>query len=214
MTIRILIDSSVWLDILKNARLDPVLTAIEDLVAVEAISLIMPEQIVFEFDRNKDRVKDARKTTLVGTVKRFREALSQIDSEAEREQALQAVSAIDHKLALTADTGEKVITRITELMAKAPVIAVTDSVKLKAADRSLTRAAPCHQTKNSIADAIILEAYLEAMAADGAPDSQFVFVTTNTNDFSAVPATSRCPTPTSNRTSPTRDPPTRPRSPT
>lgn len=195
MTLRLLIDSSVWLDILKDQRLDPVLTAIEELIMAGEITLIVPEQVLFEFDRNKERVKHARKNTLLATVKRFREALTQIDSDDERDKAMDAVTAIDHKLALTADTSERVIERILGLMAKAPVTAITDGIMLKAATRSLNRSAPCHQTKNSIADAIILETYLAAIAADTDPEAQFAFVSSNTDDFSHPAGDKRLPHP-------------------
>jgi predicted nucleic acid-binding protein len=79
MTFKLMIDSSVWLDNLQDQRLDPILTAIEELIFAGAVSLIVPEQVLVEFDRNKGKVKDERKNTLLGTVKRFRQALSQID---------------------------------------------------------------------------------------------------------------------------------------
>ncbi|MEY9103775.1 putative nucleic acid-binding protein [Sinorhizobium fredii] len=195
MIYRVLIDTSVWLDILKDQRLDPVLTAIEELVSRDEISLIVPEQVMFEFEKNLGRVKDARKASLVSTAKRFREALSQISSGADRDKAYEAVDAINHKLALSTDTSESVIQRIFKLIAEAPVIAATDTVKLRAADRSLARIAPCHQTKNSIADAIILETYLEAMTAEGDPEQRFVFVTSNTTDFSTPIGNKKLPHP-------------------
>ncbi|WP_426122491.1 PIN domain-containing protein [Pararhizobium sp. PWRC1-1] len=195
MTYRLMIDTSVWLDILKDQRLDPVLTAVEELIAAEAITLIVPEQVVFEFDKNKDRVKDGCKTTLVSTVKRFRDALVQIETDEDRDKAYQAVNAIQHKLALSNDTSEHVMQRILTLMAQAPMIATSDVVKLHAADRSLTRIAPCHQAKNSIADAIILETYLEALATDKDPENQIVFITSNTADFSDPAGDKRRPHP-------------------
>jgi hypothetical protein len=69
-------------------------------------------------------------------------------------------------------------------MAEAPSIPTTESVVLRAARRSLTKVAPCHLTKNSIADAVILEAHIDAMAADTDPENQFVFLTTNYTDYS------------------------------
>ncbi|MBX4911678.1 MULTISPECIES: PIN domain-containing protein [Rhizobium] len=195
MIYRVLIDTSVWLDILKDQRLDPVLTAVEELVSREEVSLIVPEQVMFEFEKNLGRVKDARKASLLSTAKRFREALSQINSGPDRDKAYEAVDAINHKLALSTDTSESVIQRIFKLMVGAPVIATTDGVKLRAADRSLARTAPCHQSKNSIADAIILETYLEAMTAEGDPEKRFVLVTSNTTDFSTAIGNKKFPHP-------------------
>lgn len=195
MTFRLMIDTSVWLDIVKDQRLDPVLVAIEELIRDGTISLIVPEQVLFEFDRNKERVKDSRKASLVSAVKRFRETLGQIASAEERDQAYNMVNGLQHKLSLTVDTSENVITRIFTLMAEAPVIPTSDAVKLRAADRSLAKTAPCHMTKNSIADAIILEAYLETLGEDRDPEARAYFITSNTTDFSDPMADKRLPHP-------------------
>ncbi|TBH28214.1 hypothetical protein ELG63_36625 [Rhizobium leguminosarum] len=195
MTYYLMIDTSVWLDIVKDQRLDPVLVAIEELTRVGTVALIIPEQVVFEFDRNKERVKDSRKASLVAAVKRFREILGQIASADERDKAYEMVNRLQHKLSLTVDTSENVVTRIFTLMAVEPVIPTSDAVKLRAADRSLAKTAPCHMTKNSIADAIILEAFLEAVAADGDADGKHYFITSNTSDFSDLVGDKRLPHP-------------------
>lgn len=195
MTFHLMIDTSVWLDIVKDQRLDPVLVAIEELTRDGTVALIIPEQVVFEFDRNKERVKDSRKASLVSAVKRFRETLGQIASADERDKAYEMVNGLQHKLSLTVDTSENVIARIFTLMAVEPVIPTSDAVKLRAADRSLAKTAPCHMSKNSIADAIIFEAYLEALAGVGDPESKAYFITSNTSDFSDPLGDKRLPHP-------------------
>ena len=53
---KLLVDTSVWLDLVKDYRLSAVLTAIEDLIAAGTIELIMPQIVLDEFARNRDRV--------------------------------------------------------------------------------------------------------------------------------------------------------------
>ena len=43
MSDKLLIDTSVWLDLAKDYRLSAVLTAIENLIDAETIELIMPQ---------------------------------------------------------------------------------------------------------------------------------------------------------------------------
>ena len=56
MSDKLLIDTSVWLDLVKDYRLSALLTAIEDLIDAGTIELIMPQIVLDEFARNRDRV--------------------------------------------------------------------------------------------------------------------------------------------------------------
>ncbi|WP_369721326.1 PIN domain-containing protein [Bradyrhizobium sp. LLZ17] len=61
---RLLIDTSVWLDLAKDYREQPIISALEDLVAAGEIELIVPQIVVDEFDRNKARVVDEARRSL------------------------------------------------------------------------------------------------------------------------------------------------------
>lgn len=64
-----------------------------------------------------------------------------------------------------------------------------------AAERALGRKAPCHHNnKNSLADAIVFETYLDALTA-GESGDRFAFVTHNTSDFSVPTGNQKLPHP-------------------
>jgi hypothetical protein len=66
---------------------------------------------------------------------------------------------------------------------------------LRAADRALNRKGPCHRdNKNSLADAVILETYIEAANAKGS-GQRFAFVTDNHSDFSVCDGNFKLPHP-------------------
>ena len=54
---------------------------------------------------------------------------------------------------------------------------------MRAADRALTKKAP-YGNKNSVADAILIEAFADVVKGKGTTGHQFGFVTHNKNDFS------------------------------
>lgn len=193
MTVKILIDTCVWLDLAKDYRTIPVLTAVEDLVTADAIQLIVPETIPAEFARNKDRVMEDTKKGLTSHFKRVREAIAQFGEDDTKAAALKALNEIDHKLAVTGDMAQRTIETIEKLFAAAPIIAISDSAKLKAADRALAKVAPFHLAKNSMADAIHLEVFAEVMAAETDPETTFAFVSTNHRDFSQHNGNRRSP---------------------
>src|ERR1700730_12470727 len=56
MALKLLVDTSVWLDLAKDYRQQPVIAALEDLVAAGEIELIVPQVLLDEFARNKERV--------------------------------------------------------------------------------------------------------------------------------------------------------------
>ncbi|MCA3812878.1 MAG: DUF4935 domain-containing protein, partial [Burkholderia sp.] len=56
MAIRLLVDTCVWLDLAKDYREQTVISALEDLVENGDIELIVPQQVLDEFDRNKARI--------------------------------------------------------------------------------------------------------------------------------------------------------------
>jgi len=61
--VKLLIDTCVWLDIAKTSKGETVLDLLEEFLNREEVSLICPEIIISEFDRNKERiVKDAGKS--------------------------------------------------------------------------------------------------------------------------------------------------------
>lgn len=56
MPIKLLLDTSVWLDLAKDYRQQPVIHALEDLLTAGGIELLVPQVVLDEFARNKDRI--------------------------------------------------------------------------------------------------------------------------------------------------------------
>lgn len=65
MAIRFLVDTCVWLDLSKDYREQPVISALEGLVENGQIELIVPQQVLDEFDRNKAPIIDEARRGLV-----------------------------------------------------------------------------------------------------------------------------------------------------
>src|SRR5690606_8762720 len=65
------------------------------------------------------------------------------------------------------------------------VVAITDKAKIKAAERAIAKKAPFHKQKNSVADAVLIEAFQEYRLEHADEYNSFRFVTHNVNDFSA-----------------------------
>jgi hypothetical protein len=87
------------------------------------------------------------------------------------------------------------IGRIGKLFESTPIIEISDSVKLRAAQRVIDKRAPFHRQRNGIDDAILIEVYADAVGAKVTAGTRFAFVTHNTKDFSHPNASTKLPHP-------------------
>lgn len=87
------------------------------------------------------------------------------------------------------------IDRIEKLFERSTIIEISDSVKLRAAQRAIDKLAPFHRQRNGVDDAIINEVYSDIIREDEVSDNRFVFISHNTNDFSHPNASKKLPHP-------------------
>ncbi len=64
MKLHLLIDTSVWLDLVKDYRQLPILDALSAMSEAGELTLILPRIVVDEFERNKERVVAESKRSL------------------------------------------------------------------------------------------------------------------------------------------------------
>jgi hypothetical protein len=75
MMLKLLIDTSVWLDLTKDPRQLALLDALFAMTEVDEVELILPQIVLDEFNRNRDRVKSSSRISLATHFKRVREAV-------------------------------------------------------------------------------------------------------------------------------------------
>lgn len=193
---KVLIDTCVWLDLAQDPRQRPLLLVIENMVADKALSLIVPRIVLDEFQRNRERVAKASARSLASHFHQVKEAVKKGASNARRRMALLAeLDDLSHKVTLLGGTAEEVLDRVAALLRQASVSETSESAKLRAADRALNRRAPSHrENRNSIADAIVIEQYFEAVNVARGRE-RCAFVTHNKADFSVPDGNQKLPHP-------------------
>lgn len=192
--LNLLIDTSVWLDLTKDPRHLPLLDVLSSMAESGEVVLIMPQIIVDEFSRNRDRVMAASRASLSSHFKRVREAIMQFAPEEGRDATLRQLSEVDHRVATGGEAVNKGVELIEKLFGETSLVPVSDSIKVRAADRAIAKVAPFHRQMNGIGDAIIIETYIDAIA-ERTEDDVFAFVTHNIHDFSQKGADTRVPPP-------------------
>ena len=193
MSDKLLIDTSVWLDLAKDYRLSAVLTAIEDLIDAGTIELIMPQIVLDEFARNRDRVVEQSRRTFASHIKRVREAVTEFGEEDRRAAALRELSEVEHKMALKGEVSRRTLERIESVMRSCPSIAASEEANSRVVERALAKLAPFHRSKNAVGDGLMMEIFVETAKGGRHPEAQFFFVTHNTRDFSQQDGDLRLP---------------------
>ena len=192
--LRLLIDTSVWLDLAADHRQLPIIDALTQIVELSELDLILPATIVEEFAHNKDRVIQNSKRSLSSQFKVVREAVVKFAPEDERDEALRQLHEVDHKIAIGGEAVTDAVEQIEKLFDLSTKIVAIEAVKAAAADRAIAKVAPCHRQRNSIADAVLIESYVAALA-ERADDDKYAFITHNTRDFSEEQGDARLPHP-------------------
>jgi len=192
MTLRLLIDTSVWLDLAKDPRQLPLLDALFAMTETGEAALILPQIILDEFERNRERVMAASRASLSSHFKRVREAILQFAPEEGRDATLSQLNEVDHRIAVGGEAVNEAVDIIEKLFATTVPVPASQDIKARAADRAIAKVAPFHRQMNGIGDAVIIETYIDTLAERQGEDV-LAFVTHNIHDFSKKGADTRLP---------------------
>jgi len=192
----VLIDTCVWLKLAEDHRHTPLLQVVQGAVAQQKMKLLVPRLVLGEFRKNRVRVLKASERSLTGHFQEARKAIAKVGGDRKKvSMVLAHLADVSHKLPKLGSPVESTLNAIETLLADSEVIEPSDAVMIRAANRALNREAPCHhKNKNSIADAVILETYIDASKTRGAWN-RFAFVTDNHIDFSVTDGNFKLPHP-------------------
>jgi hypothetical protein len=192
--VKLVVDTCVWLDIAKDHKQQSIIMVLDELIEDGLVELIIPEIIIDEFDRNKDRILQGVKTSYHSVLQRVKELVREFGEEEEKSKVIEHLSNIQHKSPLLGEyAAQGSFNWISTLLENAKIKKTTNAIKLKAAERAINKIAPFHRAKNNMADAIILETYLDQITQSTVIGDRFIFVTHNTTDFSLVDGNLKLP---------------------
>jgi len=194
MKLKVLIDTSVWLDLTKDVRQLPLLEALLAMKKAKEVELILPQIIMEEFARNRDRVLASGRASLLSNIKRVKDAIIQFGPDDGRDEVLNHLNEMDHRVAVGGAAINEAVSLIDRLFSITQPIPASDNIKARAADRAIAKIAPFHRQINGIGDAIIIETYIDALPTRE-DEEVFAFVTHNVHDFSQKGADTRLPHP-------------------
>ena len=157
----------------------------EDIVHQGGDELIVPQVVVDEFERNRERVAADAKRSLHAHFSLVREAIWRFGNGTEKDSIIKALDEADHAAVYKGEAVNESMDKVEDLLKSSQPVPATDGIKARAAERALSSTAPFHRGKNSIGDAVIIETFAEQMRGEKRDDVEFAFVTHNKLDFSA-----------------------------
>jgi len=188
-------DTCVWLDLAKDVNGGQLIAACRQLLGEGRLELLVPQIVIDEFERNRDRIETDMARSVSATFHRVRAAVDEHGQGDGVEEALKQLDDVAHRVPLINQMAIGQFSEILELLQGGRRLEPSAEVYRRAADRGLHKRAPFHRSKNSVADALIVEMYGEVLAADASGADDHCFVTSNVKDFSLVNGDTRLPHP-------------------
>ncbi len=191
----LLIDTCIWLDIVRDHRKRTLLTIIEELIKTNELTLIVPQIVFDEFIRNKEPAFKKHRKGSSSLLKDARELAEIYETGESRTELMHRLNDLRYRLPILSDKANDSIRRTENLFNDSKILETTEAILLRAGARALNGKAPCHTEKNSFADAVIIETYGDYIRANKAAGDRFYFVSSNITDFSLMNGNNKLPHP-------------------
>jgi hypothetical protein len=190
-----LVDTCVWLDMAKTPSQSKNIDILSTLRAEELIDIIVPQIVLDEFLRNRDRVIAEYAKSITTTLSRAKDIVAQ-QRKGRRSKVLDRLfDQANSQIRPPKDVAEDAANQIEALLQAGDIVDVTDEMKVRASERAMQKKAPFHRDRNSINDALIIEAYAAYIKQKGKTRDRFAFVTHNHRDFSEPNGNQKLPHP-------------------
>ena len=192
--LHLLVDTSTWLDLSKRRDGQRWIVALRVLSHQGQVELIVPKVVIDEFERNRERIEASMTSTVAQRFKLIKQDLDDYGGD-ENAEALKTIADLARHVPLIGAMTTRNFDEVLELLAAGRVVEASDDNLRAVVDRGLAKQAPFHRSRNSVADALLIELYATAVAGVDLKGEPHAFVTTNGEDFSLPNGDSRRPHP-------------------
>ncbi len=189
--VHLILDTNIWI-YLAEGQHPFVLKGIIEKVDNKDLILLINDEVVKEWDRNKDEIKRRVESELKKQINIAKELTSTLESSDadDYKRLIGKISEEKPKFLATIEDRFDVVDNL--IKNKSINVPIKEEHKLKVVDMALDQKAPFHRKKNSIADALILLSSIDYIKNNGlnAVDynrvdvSDSIFVSYNSDDFS------------------------------
>jgi len=192
--LHLLVDTSTWLDLSKRRDGQRWIAALRVLAHQGKVELLVPRLVVDEFERNRERIETSMTASIAQRFRLIKRDLDDYGGTAQ-EQALKVIEGLARHVPLIGAMTTRNFDEVLELLRAGRVIEPTDEERRGVIERGLSKRAPFHRSRNSVADALLIELYAKTIRGVDLDQEPHAFVTTNSEDFSLPNGDNRHPHP-------------------
>jgi hypothetical protein len=178
--LRLLVDTSTRLDLAKRRDGQKLIGALRELYRTESVRLLVPAVVIDEFKRNRPRIVASMTASVAERFRQIRRDVNDFGGD-EYGDALELIDGLAHEMPLIGAMTTRNFDDILTLISAGEILDASPEERARVVDRGLNKLAPFHRSKNSVADALIIE--LHASRVSAADEAPYVFVTSNSDDF-------------------------------
>ena len=190
--LHLFVDTSTWLDLAKRRDGQRLIVPIRFLTFQGRLDVMVPRVVIDEFERNRPKVEASMTSEVTQRFKLIRRDLVLYGNDQQAE-ALAMVDQLAHQVPLIGAMTTRNFAEIREQLDRGTPIEPTSDDRARVVDRGLVKVAPFHRSRNSVADALLIEMYCSTVASAASADDRYAFITSNSDDFSAVGGDNRDP---------------------
>ncbi|MFD2024012.1 PIN domain-containing protein [Promicromonospora aerolata] len=192
--LHLLVDTSTWLDLSKRRDGQRWIVALRVLIHQGKVELLVPSVVVDEFERNRERIEKSMTSSVAQRFKLIRQDLDDYGGT-DNEHALKVVEDLARHVPLIGAMTTRNFEETLDLLRSARVVEPTGANHQAVVERGLAKRAPFHRSRNSVADALLIELYATVINDGDLAREPHAFITSNSEDFSAQGADKRQPHP-------------------
>lgn len=192
--LRLLVDASTWLDLAKRREGQTWIVAVRVLAHQRKLQLLVPSIVVDEFEKNRGRIEQSMTASVSERFRLLREDLDSYGGE-DYQDAAELLEVLAHQVPLIGAMTTRNFDEIVDLLHHGVRLETTDVEHARVVHRALDKRAPFHRSKNSVADALLIELYASTIGQADLSADHHAFVSTNWTDFSAPQGDRRQPHP-------------------
>jgi len=190
--LHLLTDTSTWLDLAKRRDGQRWIVALRVLIHQGEVELIVPSLVIDEFERNRERIETSMTASVAQRFKLIRQDLDDYGG-AGNEDALRVIEDLARHVPLIGAMTTRNFDEVLELLRAGRVVEPTAATFAAAIERGLAKQAPFHRSRNSVADALLIELYAANVNSVDLGREPHAFITSNSEDFSLPGGDKRLP---------------------
>lgn len=192
--LNLLVDTSTWFDLSKRRDGQRWIVALRVLAHQGEVELLVPRLVVDEFERNRERIETSMTASIAQRFKLIKQDLDDYGGTVQ-EHALKVIEDLGRHVPLIGAMATRNFNEVLELLRAGRVIEPTDEERRGVIERGPSKRAPFHRSRNSVADALLIELYGTTIRGVDLDQEPHAFVTTNSEDFSLPKGDNRQPHP-------------------